>query len=248
MLEKYYIRPATIDRIQGSWIASTVEQYVAWMAERRYADRSVFRRIPIVVSFGEFAKAHGAREVKNLPDHVEPFVQAWIGEHAGRRSGRRRKRIGNEVRNPIRQMLRLAVSGYVGRGRLHKPDNPFERQAPGLFKYLTEEKGLRQRPIWSASASATSQTCRPPCSAGSLPSTLRHEFPGRRCAMPAGCYGSFCATSIARGFWPRISVRLWSFRSRTGTPVFRDRSVGNRLSTCWQESTDGPPPASATTQ
>ncbi|MEI9425416.1 site-specific integrase [Mesorhizobium sp. Cs1299R1N1] len=147
MLEKYYIRPATIDRIQGSWIASTVEQYVAWMAERRYADRSVFRRIPIVVSFGEFAKARGAREVKNLPDHVEPFVQAWIGEHARRRSGRRRKRIGNEVRNPIRQMLRLAVTGYVGRGRLHKPDNPFERQAPGLLKYLTEEKGLRQRSI-----------------------------------------------------------------------------------------------------
>ncbi|MGX9120854.1 hypothetical protein ACWTU6_30145 [Mesorhizobium sp. BHbsci] len=35
MLEKYYIRPATIDRIQESWIASTVEQYVGWMAERR---------------------------------------------------------------------------------------------------------------------------------------------------------------------------------------------------------------------
>ncbi|WP_244662135.1 hypothetical protein [Mesorhizobium huakuii] len=62
MLEKYYIRPATIDRIQGSWIASTVEQYGGWMAERRYTDRSVSRRIPIVVSFGEFAKAQGASE------------------------------------------------------------------------------------------------------------------------------------------------------------------------------------------
>lgn len=261
MLEKYYIRPSTIDRIHESWIASTVEQYVGWMAERRYTDRSVSRRIPIVVSFGEFAKAQGAREVKNLPDHVEPFVQAWIGEHARRRSGRRRKQIANEVRNPIRQMLKLAVSGYIGRGRPHKPDNPFERQAPGLLKYLPKRRGfvrdrytstnlvcVSSQPILSASASTTSQSCRQSCSAGSLPNTPRHEFLGRRCAMHAGCYGSFCATSIVRGVWPRISVRLSSFRSRTGTLVFRDRSVGNRSSKCWQVSTDGPPPASATTQ
>ncbi|VIO69846.1 hypothetical protein [Bradyrhizobium ivorense] len=148
MLEKYYIRPTTIDRIHKSWIASAVEQYVGWMAERRYTDSSVSRWIPIVVSFGEFAKAHGAGEVKNLPDHVEPFVQAWIGERARRRSARRRKQTGDEVRNPIRQMLRLTVPDYIGRGRPHKPDNPFERQAPGLLRYLIEEKGLRQRSIY----------------------------------------------------------------------------------------------------
>jgi integrase/recombinase XerD len=148
MLEKYYVRPTTIDRLHESWITSAVEQYVTWMAERRYADDSVSRRIPILVSFGEFAKAHGASEVKDLPDHVEPFVQAWIRERAGgRRSARRRKQLGDEVRNPVRQMLRLAVPGYIGRGRLLKPDNPFERQAPELLRYLTEEKGLRQSSI-----------------------------------------------------------------------------------------------------
>jgi integrase/recombinase XerD len=148
MLEKYYIRPATIDRLYESWIASAVEQYVAWMAEHRYADRSVYRRIPILVSFGEFAKTHGASKFKDLPDHVDPFVQAWVSERGGgRRSARRRKQLGNEVRNPIRQMIRLAVPGYIGRGRPHKPDNPFERQAPGLLRYLIEEKGLRQGSI-----------------------------------------------------------------------------------------------------
>jgi integrase/recombinase XerD len=147
MLEKYYIRPTTSDRIRESWIASAVEQYVSWMAERRYTHSSVSRRIPIVVSFGEFAKAHGATEVKHLPDHVESFVQAWIRERARGRSARRRKQLGDEVRNPICQMLRLALPGYIGRGRPHKPDNPFERQAPGLLTYLTEEKGLRQHSI-----------------------------------------------------------------------------------------------------
>jgi integrase/recombinase XerD len=148
MFEKYYIRPATIDRIHQSWIASAVEQYVRWMAERRYRDTSVSRRIPIVVSFGEFAKARGACEAKDLADHVEPFVQAWVGERAGgRRSAKRRKQIGDEVRNPIRQMLRLVVPGYIGRPRSRKPDNPFERQAPGLMRHLIDEKGLRQRSI-----------------------------------------------------------------------------------------------------
>lgn len=148
MLEKYYIRPTTIDRIHESWIVSAVEQYVSWMAERCYNHSSVSRRIPIMVSFGEFAQAHGASKIKDLPDHVEPFVQAWVNEHArGRRSIRRRKQLGDEVRNPIRQMLRLAVPGYIGRGRPHKPDNPFERQAPRFLMYLVEEKGLRPASI-----------------------------------------------------------------------------------------------------
>jgi site-specific recombinase XerD len=44
-------------------------------------------------------------------------------------------------------MLELVVPGYIGRGRPPKPDNPFERQAPGLLRYLTEEKGLRPHSI-----------------------------------------------------------------------------------------------------
>jgi site-specific recombinase XerD len=147
MLEKYYTRPTTVDRIHGSWIASAVEQYVSWMAERRYTESSVTRRVPIIVSFGEFAKAHGASEVNNLPAHVEPFVQTWVGRHGRGYPARRRKQLGDEVRNPIRQMLRLAVPGYIGRGRPHKPDNPFERQAPGFLRHLIEERGLRRSSI-----------------------------------------------------------------------------------------------------
>ncbi len=143
MLENYYIRPVTIDRIRSSWIAPAIEQYVGWLAQERFTSRSVLHRVPILVNFGEFAKAHGASELEHLPAHVEHFVEAWIRKRAGGRSSARRKKVGQEVRNPIRQMLRLAVPGYVGLGRSHKPDNPFERQAPGFLTYLVEEKGLR---------------------------------------------------------------------------------------------------------
>lgn len=143
MLENYYLRPATIDRIQQSWIAPVIEQYVAWMVERHYTARSVLRRIPLAVRFGDFAKAHGAGELTGLPDQVEPFVQEWVGRLPRGRSAARRKTLAKEVRGPIQQLLRVALPDYAGRGRTHKPDNPFARQAPGWLQYLTDEKGLR---------------------------------------------------------------------------------------------------------
>lgn len=148
MLENYYVRPTTVDRIRSSWITSAIEQYVGWLTAQRYSQRSVLRRIPLLVAFGEFAKSHGATEIAHLPDHVEPFVRVWVGEHGGRKnSARTRKKTGDCARNPIRQMLQLAIPGYIGRGRPRKPDNPFERQAPLFLTYLSEEKGLRPRSI-----------------------------------------------------------------------------------------------------
>jgi integrase/recombinase XerD len=145
MLENYYVRPVTIDRIRGSWIAPAIEQYVGWLAQQRFTSRSVLHRVPILVSFGEFAKAHGASELGHLPAHVEPFVEVRIRQRAGGKSSARRKKSGQEVRNPIRQMLRLAIPGYIGLVRPHKPDNPFEQQAPRFLTHLAEEKGLRPR-------------------------------------------------------------------------------------------------------
>lgn len=147
MLENYYVRPSTVDQIRDSWIAPAIEQYVGWMAEHHYKERSVLHRVPILVRFGEHAKSRGAHEFAQLPDHVESFVQAWIRERARGKGSARARKAGQEVCNPICQMLRLAVPGYVGPGRPHKPDNPFERQAPRFLAYLTEEKGLRPRSI-----------------------------------------------------------------------------------------------------
>lgn len=147
MLDAYYIRPASLDRIRGSWIAPAIEQYVDWLTELRYTARSVLHRVPVLTCFGEFAKKRGARELTQLPDCVEPFVQKWVRERGRGRCAARKRKLEQEVRNPIQQMLRLAVVGYIGRGRPHKPDNPFERQAPRFLEFLTEEKGLRPRTL-----------------------------------------------------------------------------------------------------
>src|SRR5438128_8813507 len=70
MLARYYVRPETVDRIRSSWIYDSVDQYVTWLTEQKYNSRSVFRRIPLVVSFGDFARAHGAESLDALPRYI----------------------------------------------------------------------------------------------------------------------------------------------------------------------------------
>ena len=63
MLNRYFIRPTTVDRIRSSWIGESIERYVAWLAEQNYAARNVFFRVPVLVHFGEFARESGATKI-----------------------------------------------------------------------------------------------------------------------------------------------------------------------------------------
>ncbi len=53
MLERYFIKPATIDRIRANWLGPHIEHYVEWLNSEGYAERNVFRRVPILCQFGE---------------------------------------------------------------------------------------------------------------------------------------------------------------------------------------------------
>lgn len=150
MLEVYYVRPDTSDRVRSSWIGRGIEDYVTWLHERKYSQRSVLHRVPILVQFGDFARSCGATQWEHLPDHVESFVHSRVAERAKPRApAGRQKKVGQCIRNPIQQMLRLIVPGYSGLGRPHKPENPFTDSAPGFFEFLREEKGLREASIRS---------------------------------------------------------------------------------------------------
>jgi site-specific recombinase XerD len=148
MLERYYVRPETVDRIRSSWIGQAVQQYVVWLTERGYSHRTVYRRVPILVRFGQFARGRGADQLGQLPDHVEPFVQQWVRQRARpRASAAERKKIGESVRIAIQQMLQRALPGFVPRARARKPDNPFQDRAPRFFEYLKDERGLSAETI-----------------------------------------------------------------------------------------------------
>ena len=109
MLDRYFIRPTTVDRIRSSWIGDAIEQYVSWLAAQNYAARSVFIRVPLLIQFGESAQRAGAKTLAELPAHVEPFVNTWLGRYGRQYSEAQRQAAVRGVRGPIQQMLRLTV-------------------------------------------------------------------------------------------------------------------------------------------
>lgn len=148
MLEKYFVRPATVDRIRSSWISGAIEQYVKWLTENGYAARNMAHRVPLLRHFGEFARERGAKRLRDLPTHVEAFAEYWVKQRGqGLRTTRARKKLASDARNPVEQMLRLVVPGFVGRPRSRWQKDPFRGKCGAFFKYLHEERGLREASI-----------------------------------------------------------------------------------------------------
>ena len=146
MLERYFVKPETADRIRALWLGPEIERYVVWLAEQGYADRTVLRRVPLLARFAEFAQSRGAATVEDLPAHVEAFITEWLGRWRPVRGGNSARQVAKEVRGPIEQMLELVLSGFRGTGRAQLKD-PFIEALPGFFEYLVSERGLRPATI-----------------------------------------------------------------------------------------------------
>jgi site-specific recombinase XerD len=58
MLEHYFTKPQTADRIKESWIGQSIEKYVVWLSDQGYAATTVHRRVPLLRRFGEVAWDH----------------------------------------------------------------------------------------------------------------------------------------------------------------------------------------------
>jgi integrase/recombinase XerD len=140
MLEKYFVKPETVDRIRGSWIAEDIESYLGWLVDHDYSARTVWRRVPVVFAFGEFARARGASTREELPGHVDAFVADRVARHDARTGSSRP--MAKEVRGPIEQMLSVVLPDFEPSGR-PRHAQPFADAVPGFFDYLVHERGLR---------------------------------------------------------------------------------------------------------
>ncbi len=147
MLEQYFSKPDTVDRIRDCWLGEPIERYVAWLSSQGYAARNVRSRVPILRQFAAFVWSRGGRSFEELPDHVEPFVTDWVTERATGRDADRHRQFGNEVRGPVEQFVTLLVPSFVRRGRSPRVHDPFLTETPGFFTYLREERGLRQASV-----------------------------------------------------------------------------------------------------
>jgi integrase/recombinase XerD len=63
MLEDYYVKPLTIDRIRASWLAPQVESYLDWLQAHRYFRLVVYRRLPLLFHFAEFVQKKGCTDI-----------------------------------------------------------------------------------------------------------------------------------------------------------------------------------------
>jgi hypothetical protein len=78
MLERFFLKPQTVDRIMGCWLGPRIELYVTALCERGYAARSILRRVPILMEFAEFAAARNADRVERAETLLEAFVVDWL--------------------------------------------------------------------------------------------------------------------------------------------------------------------------
>jgi site-specific recombinase XerD len=151
MLEQYFVRPETIDRIRASWIAEPIERYVVWMHERGYAATCVQSRVPVLVKFGEFAAQRGVRTWEELPQHVVPFVRSWERSRRSclrpRSSSARGGGYRWEIQHPVEQMLQRVLPGFEGSFPHRRLPVPFVDQVPEFVPYLRSERGLREATI-----------------------------------------------------------------------------------------------------
>jgi integrase/recombinase XerD len=63
MLEHYFVKPSTIDKIRACWLGSQIESYVEWMEVHGYARPTVLRRVPLLFHFAEFVQERGCTEI-----------------------------------------------------------------------------------------------------------------------------------------------------------------------------------------
>jgi integrase/recombinase XerD len=144
MLESYFVRPETVDRIRASWIGNPIERYVDWLTEQGYAARNVLRRVPILVRFGAFTADRGAVRWDELPAQVDAFVADWLRARCGDMNPKGRQGVAFDIRNAIEQMLDVVLPDHTAPNRRpHAPD-PFVERVPGFFVHLRDERGLHE--------------------------------------------------------------------------------------------------------
>ena len=79
MLEDYYVKPATVDRVRASWLAPQIESYLEWLESHRYSRLVVYRRLPLLFHFAEFAQKKGCKDVASCKAYIKEFVSLVVG-------------------------------------------------------------------------------------------------------------------------------------------------------------------------
>jgi integrase/recombinase XerD len=71
----------TIDRIRGSWLAPQIESYLEWLEAHGYSRLVVYRSLPLLFRFAEFAEKKGCTDIASCRAYIKEFVSRWLEQH-----------------------------------------------------------------------------------------------------------------------------------------------------------------------
>jgi integrase/recombinase XerD len=147
MLEDYCVKPSTIDRVRSSWLAPQIESYLTWLQAHGYSRLVVYRRLPLLFHFAEFAQKKGCIDVSSCKVYIKQFVSQWLEQHGARtKTAVAVREHAIDADCGVRQMLQLACKEPVARNRRRGPF-PFESAVPGFAEYLRSERGFAESTI-----------------------------------------------------------------------------------------------------
>jgi len=147
MLEDYYVKPSTIDRVRSSWLAPQIESYLEWLQAHGYSRLVVYRRLPLLFHFAEFAQKKGCRDVASCKAYLKEFVSQWLDQHGAKaKTAVAVRKHAIDADCGVRQILQLACKEPVTRNRRRRPF-PFESVVPGFAEYLRSERGFAESTI-----------------------------------------------------------------------------------------------------
>ena len=117
MLEGYFVKPSTIDKIRGSWLGSQIESYVEWMEVHGYARPTVLRRAPFcfILPSSRRRDAHLRRRLR-LGQNSDKRIKIG-GIHVTDGDDLevvRRRRLDRESRTHARQRNEVGTAGSLG--------------------------------------------------------------------------------------------------------------------------------------
>jgi hypothetical protein len=247
MLEDYYVKPSTIDRVRASWLAPQMESYLEWLQAHGYSRLVVYRRLPLLFHFAEFAQKKGCKDVSSCKVYIKEFVSQWLEQHEVKTKTAvaiRKHTIDAEC--GVRQMLQLACKEPVTRNRRRGP-LPFESAVPGFAEYLRSERGFAESTIrnyrrhLSEFAQYLSQTgvtsfsqLSPPVLAAFVVQP-RRKWLRARASVSAVICESCCGSVTARESRVGISAEQWELHRYIGSAMCHVPSPGMKSAACWKQ-------------
>lgn len=142
MLEHYFIRPATVDRLRSLWLGPALSQYAEWLSDRQISRSRGTFKLQTLVLFDRFVTAQHVCSLEDLPAQIEPFTVEWRRTRGCRpHSAVYARELRAGPRSTIEELLRLVIPGFVGTER--RQLWPLQALAPGFREHLSDERGLR---------------------------------------------------------------------------------------------------------